>query len=353
MPAFTGAPLDLSAAPTIGIWFYLPDGEAEKINSVGFDLNLYKTTGSTDVLQGRFYTTGMAKSGWNFMAFPTSVFTAVNGGTLAEVNHARLILRKPNTTTLTLYVGPLVHSFRSRPKIVLTFDDAVDDGYWAFEQMEPYGFRGSCGIPFGKIGSDGGTNYLTVAEFQEMYDAGWDCSHHGDDGFTTITLEEARTLIRANLAEFRGRGWTRGNNFGIFPLGQRSCSDATYAELRGMLHEEGVPYWRVGVNDMMYPAPYGIDDFTSIRNLQCGQGTAPNLNDADAALTAVDKAVAAGATLFLNFHQFVDSGAETSLEWNKSEFISFVQGLQLRTTHLDVVPASEWIQGLTLGRKPR
>jgi peptidoglycan/xylan/chitin deacetylase (PgdA/CDA1 family) len=352
MPAFSGAPLDLSAAPTIGIWFYLPIGEAEKINGVGFDLNLYRTTGSTDVLQGRFYTTGMAKQGWNFMAFPTTVFTAVNGGTLAEVNHARLVLRKPNTTTLTLYIGPLLHSFRSRPKVVLTFDDAVDDGYWAFQQMEPYGYKGSLGIPHGKIGTDGGLNYLTVAEMEEMYAAGWDCSHHGDDGFSTITLATARQLIRDNLAEFRANGWTRGNEFGIFPLGQRVCSDASYDELRAMLIEEGVPYWRVGVNDMMYPAPYGIDDFVSIRNLQCGQGAAPNLNDAAAALAAVDKAITAGATLFLNFHQFVASGADSSLEWNESEFTALLAGLHARAAKIDVVSFTEWKLGLT-ARPPR
>lgn len=353
MPAFAGGPLNLAAHKAFGIWFYLPSGEAEKINGVGFDLNMYKSTGSTDLMQGRFYTTGMAKSGWNFMAFPSSVFTAANAGTLSEVNHCRLVVRKPNTTTLTLYVGPLIAGFRSRPKLVMTFDDAVDDGYWAFEQMEPYGFKGTCGIPHGKIGTDGGTNYLTVAEFQEMYDAGWDCSHHGDDGFSTITLAAAQQLIRDNHEEFRGRGWTRGNEFGVFPLGQRTCSDATYAQVRAMLHGEGVPYWRVGVNDMMYPAPYGIDDFTSIRNLQCGQGSAPNLNDASAALTAVDKAIGAGATLFLNFHQFVASGAATTLEWNEAEFIAFLAGVCRRTPMIDVVTFTEWRRWLLGGRRPR
>jgi hypothetical protein len=255
-------------------------------------------------------------------------------------------LRKAAGDILTVYIGPMMIDYKSRPKLLMNFDDGADDGYWAYQQMG--GLKGTLFIPGDVIDSDGGVNFLTAAEVDTLYAAGWDVGGHGGDGFNTMTLAQIETLLDENLTIFQAGGWVRGNEFFSYPLGQIDsiAGDDYLLGVIPLLASKGIVACRSSADKLNYPAPYGIDDPYRLRTRALGQGAGDSLvADATEALVAIDECINAGATLLLLGHKFVASSPSGSTEWLESEFLLLVAGIQSRVDQglIDVETFTEWL----------
>lgn len=97
----------------------------------------------------------------------------------------------------------LMASPMSRPKIVLTFDDGFASQYYdAFRYMSKYGIAGTIGVTSALVGT---ANYVTVAQLQAMYAAGWGVcahanTHTGFNSSSTTSICTAQTPASAGAA---------------------------------------------------------------------------------------------------------------------------------------------------------
>lgn len=146
-------------------------------------------------------------------------------GTLSTIGSGSLgfetvvVAQAPNAPKIT--ADAVIARAGGRPTIVLGFDDMIDNQYAvAFSYMQQRKMKGGIHLIPNRFDT---AARLTLAEFKEMYAAGWDCylNATADDGAITSqptvaaaiqTLNEIRAFAVAN-------GFPRGNDFVAFPNG--------------------------------------------------------------------------------------------------------------------------------------
>jgi hypothetical protein len=124
---------------------------------------------------------------------------------------------------------------RRIPTCTIQFDDGWLTQYTsAFQYMASRGLVGDIGVARNYIN---GPNYMNLAQFNEMYAAGWDMVVHGElnhnnAAFTTSAL--LRADIADNQAWLLENGWTRGAYEYIYPGGIINWSLDSKAQLRSL-----------------------------------------------------------------------------------------------------------------------
>ncbi len=92
--------------------------------------------------------------------------------------------------------------------IVLTFDDGAESVYtYAYPIMQQYGIKGTVFVNPAFIGDDW---YMTLAELQELHNAGWTVANHGNEHLDLTTLSRANKVSEVQTAI----NWLNSNGFG-------------------------------------------------------------------------------------------------------------------------------------------
>jgi hypothetical protein len=115
---------------------------------------------------------------------------------------------------VNIWFGDLVAQEAPKAAIILGFDGPYASVYTeAFPVMKARGWKGVLWVVAGSIGTSG---FMTAAQIQELYDAGWDICSHGYSG-AVFSASTATSVVRTDLENaiqtLHSNGWYRGDQF--------------------------------------------------------------------------------------------------------------------------------------------
>lgn len=152
-------------------------------------------------------------------------------GTLSTIGSGQLgIVQQSGTSSNSnAYTNVGFHGLLAkaggRPTIIIGFDDTAVTQYTvAYPYMAARGLKGCIAVVPGYMDQSG---RMTSAMMQELYNAGWDANLNStDDGpFTGKgTVQAALDDLAACKTYCQNKGWTRGNDFFVYPNGSYQVS---------------------------------------------------------------------------------------------------------------------------------
>lgn len=322
--------LDLSNTQTFAMWVYVSepmDYNSSALVSMSFSQDSFSSEleASTDNL----------RQGWNKVVFSRADFISKNGGQWGVMNQMQVRLYDMGWNTQATFDDITMGEF-TRPKVIVSFDDAYDDHYnEAYQYMKTKNLQGSCYLISSKIGMP---DRLTVAQCQEMYDAGWDMCNHTETHPHLNQLSEAQQELEiSHCRDFlASHGWTRGNgNLHLaYPYGFYNEDSFTALANTGYLTAR---------------TTWGARQANVLDERYLLYGQVPDApQPASELIDLLDKLVLSGGVYEVSFHMIVTSPTEAT-EYPRSEFRKVIDHIaQLRDQgKVDVVTKSEWYNGLT------
>lgn len=242
----------------------------------------------------------------------------------------------PATATFeSIYMGQY-----SRPKCILNFDDGYLATYTqGYAYMRKYGFKGTSYYNSNNMGK---AAYLTKAQMDELYAAGWDIGNHtaSHPNLTLLTRDQVIADIQACEDYLVANGYTRRNCYKHFcyPAGYFNQSVVDAIDSMGFLTARTTLSNRVQANI--------LDN----RLLLLWQNV-PAEGDTATAFAAVDRTIAGGGVLMWGFHNLVPTVTIPNPEWDITSFQALVDYLAQKKEQIDVVTTTEWYAGLSSPRK--
>lgn len=211
-------------------------------------------------------------------------------------------------------------------RVIFQFDDAHLDTYTtAFPILAQHNFVGSIPVEVDRVGgANQQPDRMTIAQLQEVYDAGWEIPGHHSQQIPRMTDAQAHVEFQKMKALNANNGWKRGANFFIWPGGIWDPAKEAIA-LQYFTHLRRVASMQTATTPWVtnkYAIPLAY--LTS----------ATNWNTAKAGL---DEIKATNSTRLFVFHKIVQSGA-TAESINLGDFQNFVAhaaSLGLKSTTLD------------------
>lgn len=267
------------------------------------------------------------------MSFPASLAT-LNGGELITntMNYVAVRLTDAAAGASVKVTGLTINAF-DRPRLVIDFDDGFLSQYSeAFRIMAAAGLVGNVAVIASEVGAAG---YVSLAQLREMYAAGWDMMTHGYNTHAQIN-DEANTLadVLANRSYLERMGMDRAAEHYVFPGGVVAPFSRQVMQKAGMLSA------RI-VDENITPTHAGIDAGEALGlwsfDIAQNRGVA-NL------LAAVDRGIAAGATVRMHGHRVVDAVSDPDNELTVTDFKTLCTGLRERVRGglIDNVTISQW-----------
>lgn len=319
----------------IGQWVYIPS--LTGISSVTI---YFSSTTDFSKYFSRATPVTALHEGWNYIQVERSVWNNV-GSELWTNTMIRLRVRVDATTgaTPTVYYDSIYYGEYSRPKVLITFDDGWESAYTeGFTYMETLGLKGTQYVIRDRVGQAG---WSPLSQLQEMYDAGWDLGTHG-----TIRLDSLANQAAMEAEVAYNQQFLITNNFT-----RRDCH-RHYAYPQGGYNTDalaalGALNFLTGRSIIDRPQGNYIDN----RYLMTRMGVY-NTTTLATAKTYVDKAIAQGSSVWLNFHILVASPT-VDTEWGISDFQNLMDYIAAKRNagQLDSPTVSEWYVGLTNPRR--
>lgn len=279
-------------------------------------------------------TIGRNTSGSRRIVITKDMFSAAGGevwGTTKIALRVRVLSGAGKTNSVTF--KKLTQDLYQKPKIIITFDDIILTDYTeAFSYMNPLGLVGTSFAPSIYIGADG---RLSVAQMQEMYNAGWDFGNHSYNhvDLTKLTLAEATEELTSNSEDLVARGFTRGAYYLAWPFGAINNTTIQAAQDAGILAARTS-------NDY-------IQDNGAGMRLTINRITCSNTKTLSDYTTAIDNLCKRGMAGFLNFHELITPATE-STQVTPTMFQDIMDYIKAKQDEgiLEVVTISEWYNGL-------
>ena len=315
-------------------WVYLPS--LTGLSSI--TIYLSSTTDFTKYFSRATQATALHE-GWNCIQVERAIWNNVGSESWSNTM-IRLRVRVDAAVggTPTVYYDSLQLNEYAKPKILVTFDDGWESAYTeGFLYMQTLGLKGTQYVIRDRVGQ---TGWSPLWQLQEMYDAGWDLGTHG-----TVRLDSlpSQAAIEAEVAY--NRQFLIDNNFT-----RRDCHQH-YAYPQGGYNSNaiaalGAQGFLTGRSIIDRPQANYIDN----RYLLTRWGVYHTTTLATAK-SYVDKAIAQGSSVWLNFH-ILSAVATIDTEWGISDFRALMDYIaQLKKQGaIDVVTVSEWYRGLDNAR---
>ena len=336
---------------------YAPAGGVNLLTAKGIEVDIYcetptlsdppdgvvlaillaNDTGFTNFLSsGTIY----IRPGWNKIRLGRRDFTASGSPTWAtDVAVIRFNFALETAKVLTMYVKDLSASGFARPQIPIIFDDGYESVYdEAFPYMAARGLVGTVGVISSKVGTSG---FMTEAQLQELYDAGWAlCNHthlHQQNVLKSASQTTCYNEIIACQDYLASKGWTRDNGHLHFfaPYGEWSANYLAAAVQAGCLMHRST----IHTNSAQTSDPPISDTPGNLFPVGCvGLSNAwslANLTD------RVDRIISGGRTTcgFL-FHD-IATPASSSIQTTIADFQGFIDYLYRRRAVCDCPTAPE------------
>lgn len=271
-------------------------------------------------------------SGWRWIAANINEFPVTKAAGVGSLQ-AKVSANQASPYNAQVLYDCLYYNANGRPTIVPTFDDIYDTTYTTvFPIFQSLGIVGTCYVPIDFIGKP---NRMTLAQLQELYDAGWDlaCDSTRDDSKTVLdNTATALASINANRDFAVSHGWTRAKDHLCWTHGlwNEVTADAftKAGYLTGRTTEGQSVYDRFGLGNTGITVPgMGFTNTTPITK-------------ATARLTEI---LLRGSTQFFLHHDVKTS--PSGMGWQASVFSDFYTNFvhsQRLAGNLDVLTVSQW-----------
>lgn len=295
------------------------------------------------------------KSGWNNLLLRRSDFAGGTPTVLDSSANVFVICRvRLEANKGIMYFDSLYVDTVFRPKVCVMFDDghesiftddaAYGSGVSAFEYMTSKGIPGTLYLQGDLLDQSG---YLTSAQVNALYAAGWDIGNHTYSGpvvqgLADATLDSELDQCDAVLA---ANGWERGRKHFAYPTGAFTLdTDPARLAARGF-------YTARTIQATLTNTAFDPDN---IRHLWAkGINNGNSLLSAATMTGAVDTAITAGRTFMTYLHAL---GADTGngYTWPHADFKTLIDHIaRKRDLGLcDPVTISQWYDGLAGKRLP-
>lgn len=320
----------LTNAGVIGLWLNVPS--LTGLTSVAIYLSSV-TDYSKFFL--RTITVSMLHEGWNYIEISRNDWSNTGSESWSNTFQRLRVRVNASAGTPPVYFDSIYTGEKRKAKVLITFDDSWDSQYSkAFSYMESLGLKGTIYVIGGRIDT---ANYMTLAQCQEVYNAGWDLGTHGDVNLTTLaTQSEMEAEIGENKDFLTSNGFTNRNchlhyaypNGGYNDTAKLALSSLGYITARTIIDT---------TQSHLFAEPY----------LMTRQAIY-NTTTVAAAKAFIDKAIERGNTIWLNFHLIVDATADTSTKVLTADFNSIMDYVYQKKMagQIDVPTTSEWYNGL-------
>ena len=339
---------DYSDVESFTLWLYLNTTQADiELRFYEGDNNHRYVTETDEVYPAGWYAITVSKN--DFIASTTPPASG-----WANIDLVRLWCTTSSPAVFTGYevwIDSLYYDVKVRPKVTVIFDDGTTSDYSkAFSYMNPRGLVGSSAIYSDAI--DSGGTFLTSAEIDEMYAAGWEICNHSSDGLRAIDVG-GEAVFMDNLAECKNfissSGWTGSEDIVVMP----GCYQTS--TLIQSMKAAGYRYARrceSQGNDLISTASHPDNESATPVNMLAIVGYYHNpggskARDATSAKAYIDTLIRTGSSGFMEFHQIVASGA-TDAATNEPEFQEIMDYLALHQNEglIDVVTFDQYIRSI-------
>lgn len=248
----------------------------------------------------------------------------------------------------SLGIFSVSYNARSRPKVILTFDDGWQDNYDnAYPILEAQGFKGvSYAVSNFVQGND--PNYMRKSTLDILYNAGWDISNHSKnhENYLITPGVDAKTMgasFKTCLDYLLSCGYEKSARFVCYPDGSFDDELIPYIKDIGIVSARTT---KIGFNDEPTVDLYKLKQVTIGPNTTFGINS--SANDIKA---SIDRAVSTGQNLTIMMHRIsLDSEMNTlndSTNSIKTSVTMLTQIAQyLKSTNVQVLTMSEWYNGL-------
>lgn len=282
--------------------------------------------------------------GLNRLPIGRSTWSVGGGSPTWGTNMVRLRVRvnaNPGLTAVA-YFDNMVYGYQARPKVIISFDDGwstqLTEGY---EYMKKYGMRGSLYLIKQRINT---ASYLTTANVQTLFDAGWAVMNHTDNHVNMATQLTTQAEVELEISACRdwiiSSGWSRdkGELHLAYPNGGYDTKVLSAMANLAMT---------TGRSIINRPQAHEIDN----QYLLCRQSHAYTASAATYK-AYIDRCIAEQSVTQINYHKIVADGtgvADTEVE--QAQFRDMIDYIHSKRNLLDVVTFPEWYRGLTIPRK--
>lgn len=240
-----------------------------------------------------------------------------------------------------IYFGALKVSGVSKPQIIWTWDDGYYEMFTnVFQYVKGKNFPMTSYVIGGALYT-ADSDKLTIAQMQEMYDAGWDIANHAfthtDQG---VLGDAAYVADKEKMANWlSGRGFTRrGMNYhhayvgGVYAATTAALMDqAGFMTCRTIAASRHMPTWNGVGNRMVVDGGLQLNNTLSIAQ----------------AKAKVDAAIQNGGTLIIVGHRV--QGSAGAIHWATADFQALVDYIAAYRDagQCDIKAMSEWFAGLS------
>jgi peptidoglycan/xylan/chitin deacetylase (PgdA/CDA1 family) len=338
-----GAALDLSKTANIAIRFAEPVTSPQRIVFTMWMSGAFTAGFSYTINSSSF----QVSPNQNTVVIDRAAFTVTGAGDWTNINILQVQCDSLGGTQSDVRVGAIYQNVYTRPKVVIWFDDGN-----ASDFTNCYPILSALKLPANiAFYSDNlnAANFLSTAQCDTLYAAGWDFTNHTKThpDLATLTAQQVADEFDQCTEVLQARGWTRGNEFAVYPQGSTNATVDAQASSRFLACRGG----RNTFTNFQQSSFGGLD--YPLRLV-----TKTTLDNATTSLaqarTALADCVRLGSQLHVFAHSVVNGGSSTTWELDAS-FTPFFQDVaRLRDSNvLDVVTITELFNGLQLSRKTR
>ncbi|MEW6378619.1 MAG: polysaccharide deacetylase family protein [bacterium] len=326
------AAVDLRAASkAMHIWFYSHSVPSTTVNEV-----LIQLTSTSDLSKSMNLSLSGADlldEGWTHLVIPRSRWTVVNGETWNAIIRMYIKLVAKTGQTASISIDEFRHSTEQLPRCIIAFDDGRTSAYSeGFSYMSARGVPGTLYTVPALVGTDG---YMTLAQVDELYDAGWALANHtythpgAPDYLTGLSQAQIEDEIQQCTDWLIAQGYTRAAYYLAYPGGVYN------ADVLAAMDACGILTGRTTRSSLQY-AP--VDNLKLLNSKALDSGTT-----LAAAKTLVDNAITQQSTVVFHGHSLeAAAGANT---WAIADFRALIDYIAAR--RIQCVTIDEWYQGLT------
>jgi len=272
---------------------------------------------------------------WNHIVLHRNNWANTGGASWGNINAFQIKLTAASGQTASVCVDMCIYSQEQTPRCVIMFDDACNDAYTkAFAYMNPRGLKGTIFVVPTLVGTSG---YCTLAQLEEMHEAGWTIANHtynhpgGPLYLTGYSYNQIVDEIGSCTEWLISHGFTRGAYHLAYPGGY--YNNDVFAAMDAL----GIKTGRSTLSLRLQNAP--VDNYKILMSKALDSA----LTLSTAKSLWIDRAISWGQTAFLHGHKLeAAAGVNT---WSISDFRSMIDYIVAR--RLKCVTIDEWYQGLT------
>ncbi|AEO93916.1 gp673 [Bacillus phage G] len=310
---------NFSKAKNMTIRFYVED--INKLSNI--ELRLSSVDNMTSYLSWKT-TKWKVVNGWNEVMIPLSKLTAT-GGELITNTITTIQISVTGDHTSVIFDSIFVNR-KSNANVMFQFDDGWLSVYTnAFPEMRSRGMVGNVGVISNSVGTN---NYITLNQFKELQNYGWEMFNHTvtHRDLSLLTEEEIRTELNGCRDWLIANGFKTAANFVAYPYG--NSNDAVFEVMKDFEFGRTVR------------EEYEVLPPINPHRLKCF--TFDNAIDVSVATNAIDHAIECGDTVIFLFHKIEANTNTETINYPIDKFIQILDYIYDKLDKIDVITCSEF-----------